>query len=67
MGELERGCRAGAIAGHELMVRALECLAIERSLLDQELDPCLVAVDGQQGVVEIEQGEDVVGHDRIRA
>src|SRR2546430_13530252 len=37
---------------------------IEDALLDQELDPCLVAVEREQRVIEIEQGKHVDGHAR---
>ena len=49
--------RARLVLLVELLVARFVHLAVEHALLDQELRPLEVAVAGEQGVVEIEQGE----------
>src|SRR5271169_3676725 len=64
MGELDRGRLAGAVARQHVVVGAFIGCPVERAFLDQELDPGLVAVDGEQGMVKVEQRQYVAAHDR---
>ena len=49
--------RAGLVLLVELAVLRLVDVAVEHALLDQELRPLVVAVAGEQGVVEVEENE----------
>ena len=49
--------RAGFVLLVELHVASLVDLPVQHALLDEELRPLEIAVPGQQGIVEIEQGQ----------
>ena len=55
--EFEDVQRAGFVLLEKLGVAALESVAVENPFVDQVLGPFVVAVTGEQGVVEIEEGE----------
>jgi len=56
LGEFQYTYFTATIAVDDFAVGALEGRPIQRLALDQELDPSLVAVAGEQRVVEIEEG-----------
>ncbi len=64
-GELEQADFPAPVAlGHDA-IAGLELRAVDSALLDQELDPCFIAIDGEQRVVEIEQRQHVGTHDLV--
>ena len=49
--------RAGLVLREEFVVLRLVDATVEHALLDQELRPLVVAVAGEEGVVEVEENE----------
>ena len=49
--------RAGLVLCEELVVLRFVDVTVEDALLDQELRPLVVAVAGEEGVVEVEENE----------
>ena len=62
LGELDGAGLAAVEARDELAVGGIPLRAIERSRLDQERNPLLVAVVGDERVIEIEYRENVGAH-----
>ena len=56
LGEFEHADFTAPVAVDDLAVGALEGCPIEHAALDQKLDPGLIAIAGEQRVVEIEKG-----------
>ena len=56
LGEFQHADFTAPVAVDDLAVGALEGSPIEHAALDQKLDPCLIAIAGEQRVVEIEKG-----------
>ena len=49
--------RAGLVVGHEAVVGGAIGLGIHGALLQQKLTPSVITVDGEQGVVQIKDGQ----------